>query len=360
MLIEAAGSLALLGARIDADVFVVKKLRAAGAIILGKSNLGEWLKTRSFNRSNGWSAVGGQCYGPYYPGQDPSGSSSGSAVGTTLGLAAAALGTETDGSVVSPAEVNNIVGIRPTKGLVSHSRVIGGRRYDTVGLLARTVRDAATVLQAIAGKDLEDKYTSAIPHEPLPVYAAACKPGGLKGKRIGIPRNLIVPGDGEGPIVAAFDDAVKTVRSLGATVVDHLSVTASALNETLNSNILGSVLGPDFITTLADYLARLTKNPNHVKNLADIRRFTRETEPGPEEYPERDTGVWDLELSLPFNDTSPEYWAYVQRNTEIGGIESITGLLGNFGLDALLLPTAYSPDLPARVGTPIVTIPSII
>ena len=360
LLISVAGSFALYGATVPEDAFVAEKLRAAGAIILGKTNLSQWVNARSFFTSNGWSAHGGQCTGAYYPNQDPSGSSSGSGVAASLGLALAALGTETDGSLVSPASVSNAVAIKPTVGLTSRSLVIPcGFRTDTVGPIARTVKDAAFVLQAIAGKDPQDNYTSAIPCDLLPDYVAACKPGGLKGKRIGVPRNLIFPQDGDGPLLAAFERAIQTIRDLGATVVDDLSVTADAAQDSLNGTTFNYVLGPDLVAFLRDgYLARLVKNPNDVKDLADIRRFTRRTPV--EEYPRRDTGIWDASLALPFNNTSPEYWEYVARNREIGGAEGILGLLKNYTLDALILPTDFSPDLPARVGTPIVTVPSKI
>jgi amidase len=159
-----AGSWSLVGAKVPRDSTMAVKLRKAGAIILGKTNLSQWANYRSSNSSNGWSAYGGQTYGAYYPGQDPSGSSSGSGVSSSLGLAFASLGTETDGSILSPSQMNNIVGIKPTVGLTSRSLVIPiSEHQDTVGPMARTVKDAAYILQAIAGPDQYDNYTSAIP-----------------------------------------------------------------------------------------------------------------------------------------------------------------------------------------------------
>jgi len=157
-----AGSLALLGATVPEDSTVAAKLRRAGAVILGKTNLSQWANFRSDNTSNGWSAHGGQTVGAYFPGQDPSGSSSGSGVASSLGLALASLGTETDGSIISPSDVNNLVGIKPSVGLTSRFLVIPiSEHQDTVGPMARSVKDAAYILSAIAGKDANDNYTSA-------------------------------------------------------------------------------------------------------------------------------------------------------------------------------------------------------
>ncbi|KAL8750623.1 MAG: hypothetical protein Q9184_006360, partial [Pyrenodesmia sp. 2 TL-2023] len=135
-----AGSFALLGATLPRDSGIAAKLRAAGVIIVGKTNLSQWANFRSFNSTNGWSAYGDQTFGAYYPQQDPSGSSSGSGVASSLGLALATLGTETSGSIVSPSQVNNVVGIKPTVGLTSRALVIPiSERQDTVGPMARTV-----------------------------------------------------------------------------------------------------------------------------------------------------------------------------------------------------------------------------
>ena len=336
---------------------MARKLRAAGAIILGKANLSEWLAARSIFTSSGWSAYGGQCSGAYHPKQDPSGSSSGSAVGTSIGLAFAALGTEIDGSIVSPASSNNVVGIKPSVGLTSRTLVVPGRIHShTVGPLARTVKDAAYVLQAIAGKDPEDNMTSAIPFSKLPDYVGACQVGSLRGKRIGVPRNLIVPQDGDEPLLAAFNNAIKTIQNAGAIVYDNLKVTADAAQASLNGTISGYVVGPDIEAGVREYLALLAKNPKRVRSIRDVRAYTKQTPV--EEYPERDVALFDAMLSLDYDNQSPEYRKYLARNQQIGGQEGVLGLLKNRSLDALILPTDFSPDLPARVGTPIVTVPS--
>lgn len=219
----------------------------------------------------------------------------------------------------------------------------------------RTVKDAAYVLQAIAGKDPHDNYTSAIPCDPLPDYVGACNFSSLRGKRIGVPRNLIDPYDGSEPILAAFEAAIQIIRKAGATIVDNTNVTDYALEQIQKGNSSLIVLDADFITNLPAYLSELTSNPNKVYNLADVRNFTR-TFP-PEDYPDRNTGVWDDALNLGLNNTSSAFWAAYQNNLEISGRQGILGALANSSLDALILPTTFSPVLPALGGLPVITVP---
>ena len=353
-----AGSFALYGAKVPTDSTLATKLRAAGVVILGKTNLSQWANFRSNNSTNGWSAYGGQTFGVYYPEQDPSGSSSGSGVSSAIGLAFASLGSETSGSILSPSEVNNLVGIKPTVGLTSRHLVIPiSQRQDTVGPMARTVKDAAYVLQAIAGKDPLDNYTVAQPFDTPPDYVAACNFSSLRGKRIGIPRNLIDPTqEPDDTVVNAFNAAVLTIQRAGATIVDNANITAFALDQYTNGNSSNIVLDADFVSDLPnEYLSMLSHNPENVHNLADISNFTHNF--AQEDYPDRDTGVWDMSLALGFNNTSPEFWPYYQLNLEIAGPQGILGLLVNYSLDALILPTDFSPGLPALVGTPVVTVP---
>jgi amidase len=351
-----AGSWALVGAKVPRDATVAAKLRKAGAIILGKTNLSQWANYRSSNSSNGWSAYGGQVYGAYYPGQDPSGSSSGSGVASSLGLSLSALGTETDGSIVSPSQMNNLVGIKPTVGLTSRSLVIPiSEHQDTVGPMARTVKDAAYLLQAIAGKDSHDNYTSAIPFKHgLPDYVAACKLNALKGKRLGIPRNTLGRRTKtSAPILDAFDAAVKVLEQAGAIIVDNTNYTAYAQRQT--SNAEDYVLGTDFVANLKSYLDQLVYNPNNVHNLADIRAFTHSF--AAEEYPSRDTATWDEDLALNFTYGSAEAWKYYQENQYIGGIGGILGALKNYSLDAVVVPTYTASGISAIIGGPVVTVP---
>ncbi len=183
-----AGSLALEGTHAAADAFAIVKLRAAGALVFAKSNLSEWANIRGTVSSSGWSGRGGQCRNPYALDRTPSGSSSGSAVAAAANLCAAAIGSETDGSIVSPASCNGLVGIKPTVGLVSRSGVIPiSGSQDTLGPLARTVTDAAILLTAIAGPDPTDAVTTARPAQAID-YAKGLDAGALKGARLGVPR----------------------------------------------------------------------------------------------------------------------------------------------------------------------------
>jgi amidase len=217
-----AGSLALEGSRAEADAFVVQKLRAAGAIILGKTNLSEWANFRGMASSSGWSGRGGQCRNPYALDRSPSGSSSGSGVAVAASLCAAAIGSETDGSIVSPSSCNGLVGVKPTVGLVSRAGVIPlSASQDTLGPMARTVRDAAVVLTVIAGPDPADPVTTA-PHKARPAaaedYTRFLDPKALAGARLGVPRK------GFFGVVRGVDElmvaALTALKQLGAVLVD--------------------------------------------------------------------------------------------------------------------------------------------
>ena len=249
-----------------------------------------------------------------------------------------------------------MVGIKPTVGPTSRALVIPiSQRQDTVGPIAGTVKDAAYVLQAIAGKDSNDNYTSAIPWDTLPDYVAACNLSSLKGKRIGIPRNLITQVKGFEPILSAFEAAIEVIKRAGATVVDNTNITAYALDQYLSGSSSIIVLDADFVSDLPNYLSKLTSNPQNVHNLADISYFTHRFPA--EDYPDHDTAIWDEALALGFNNTSPQFWAAYQTNLEISGPQGILGLLSNFSLDALILPTAFALGLLALGGLPAVTVP---
>src|SRR3954463_7733232 len=182
-----AGSLALGGAKPPKDAFIVTRLRDAGAVILGKTNLSEWANFRSTHSTSGWSGRGGQTKNPYALDRNPSGSSSGSGAAIAANLAAVAVGTETDGSIVSPSNNNGLVGIKPTLGLVSRSGIVPiSHSQDTAGPMTRTVADAAVLLGALAGSDPEDRATRAA---KVSDYTASLDPNGLKGARIGVVRN---------------------------------------------------------------------------------------------------------------------------------------------------------------------------
>lgn len=353
-----AGSFALLGAEVPEDSTVVAKLRRAGAIILGKANLSQWANYRSLNGSSGWSAYGGQAVGAYFADQDPSGSSSGSAIASSIGLAWASLGTETDGSIMSPSHINNVVGIKPTVGLTSRYLVVPiSEHQDTVGPLARTVKDAAYLLSAIAGEDKNDNYTSAIPFKcKFPDYVAACKKSGLKGRRIGVPRQMTTAFQDPAcdPALAIFDSALDVLRSAGAIVVDNIKM--PGLDHIFEKPYGDVVLGADYIADLPkEYLSKLKTNPNNITSVSDLQDFTRNLPS--EDYPERDTGVWQEALDLGFDNTSPQFWGNYTEQIYYAGPQGLTGALKNHSLDAIVVPTPYSYFLSAVLGTPAISVP---
>ena len=225
-----AGSLALAGHRAPDDAFLVASLRQAGAVILGKANLSEWANFRSEHSSSGWSSLGGQTRNPYDPVRNPCGSSSGSAVAVAANLTVLAVGTETDGSIVCPSGINGIVGIKPTLGLVSRDGIIPiAASQDTAGPMARSVRDAAILLTAMAGKDPNDPAAS-MRDGAVPDYAANLEPGALAGKRIGVLRSYWGAGEDE-RVDAIFEAAVAALESGGAEVVDPIEIDTEGLGD---------------------------------------------------------------------------------------------------------------------------------
>lgn len=249
-----AGSLALEGSIPPRDAFIAERLRAAGAVLLGKANLSEWANFRSTRSTSGWSSRGGQCRNPYALDRDPSGSSSGSAVAVAANLCAAAVGTETDGSIVSPSNACGIVGIKPTLGLLSRAGIIPiAHSQDTAGPMARTVADAALLLSAMTGVDERDEATKASRGKALPDLAELLDPDALKGARIGIfhPRAL-----DDNPLAnRVLAEAVAALKERGAVVVDPVKIT-------LNGNIGDSefdVLLYEFKADLNRYLTELGK-----------------------------------------------------------------------------------------------------
>ena len=255
-----------------------------------------------------------------------------------------------------PSDRNNVVGIKPTVGLTSRHMVIPiSERQDTIGPLARTVKDAAVLLQAIAGQDPKDNYTWASPFgENLPDYLAACKLSGLQGKRIGIPRNVIdYLGPTDAPIISAFETAVSVISIAGATIVDNTNFTAySSFYDSLNPAIVEAA---DFTTNIATYLSKLKRNPNNIHSVDDIRNFTQHAPL--EDYPSRDTGIWDQVIALGLNNTSPAFWPLYQNNLYFGAEGGLLGALSRNKLDAVILPTLVASGIPAIVGTPVITVP---
>jgi amidase len=213
-----AGSLALMNHRASKDAFIVKKLREAGAVILGKTNLSEWANFRSTRSSSGWSSRGGQTKNPYILDRSPCGSSSGSAVAVAANLCVVAVGTETNGSIACPASMTSVVGIKPTVGLVSRAGIIPiSKTQDTAGPFARTVRDAAILLGAMAGVDPDDPVTLESKGKEVKDYTAYLDSNGLKGKRIGIEKTLL---RGHEAIDQQFQKALEQMKKAGAAIVE--------------------------------------------------------------------------------------------------------------------------------------------
>ncbi|KAJ6258385.1 hypothetical protein Dda_6425 [Drechslerella dactyloides] len=354
-----AGSYALLGAVVPRDSTVAAKLRDAGVIILGKAGMSQWANYRSSNSSSGWSSRHGQITNAYYPNLDPSGSSSGSGVAASIGLSLAALGSETSGSIVSPSQRNNLVGIKPTVGLTSRYLVIPiSEHQDTVGPMARTVKDAAYLLTAIAGKDPHDNYTSEIPFDTIPEYWRNLKRSSFQGAKIGIPRIAITPSSNNGPVLAAFNQSIEVIKKLGATIYENANF--PAYDEYLRSDNSSILIDLDFKTNLKQYFDQLVVNPNNLHSLKDLINFTM-TDPR-EAYPDRNLDTWISANNQSCEDNSCALaWNAYQANVYLGGVGGILGALeskgGKGGLDALIMPSAFASDIAAIAGYPVVTVP---
>jgi amidase len=264
-----AGALALEGHKAGKDAFIIRQLRASGAVLLGKTNLSEWANFRSTRSTSGWSSRGGQTKNPYRLGRTPSGSSAGSGSAVSANLCAVAIGTETNGSVVSPSSVNGIVGIKPTVGLLSRSGIIPiSATQDTAGPMARTVKDAAILLGALTGVDSEDAVTMESKAKTRQDYTSFLDPNGLKGKRIGVEKTFL--SNGHEGVLALYQEAIALLKAQGATVIEvelNKQIGEAGSGETL-------VLQYEFKEGLDRYLATVTDA--RVKSLADVIAFNRE------------------------------------------------------------------------------------
>ena len=261
-----AGSRALDGWYSPKDAPLVARLRAAGAVILGKTNLSEWANFRSTHSSSGWSGRGGQTHNPYALNRTPSGSSSGSAVAVAANLCAVAVGTETDGSIVSPASINGIVGLKPTLGLVSRSGIVPiAHSQDTAGPLARSVRDAAVLLGLMAGPDAADPASAAVGDRFESDYARFLDPDGLRGARLGIARRFFAD---NAPLNGFLDNCVATLKRAGAIIIDPADLPMHGAATAAEQEVLLY----EFKADLNAYLARLP-GEFPVRSLADLIRF---------------------------------------------------------------------------------------
>jgi len=261
-----AGSLALVGQKPPRDAFVVTRLREAGAVILGKTNPTEWANFRGNNSSSGWSGRGGQTRNPYALDRSPSGSSSGSGVAVSANLCVVAIGTETNGSILSPASANGIVGFKPTVGLVSRAGIIPiAASQDTAGPMTRTVADAVLVLAAIAGADPRDEATAQIPPEVLAQLAAPLQSGALRGARLGVVRGPFGFHARMEPVLAQL---VEVLRAAGAEVVDPVKINSIGKF----GSATGDVLSYEFKDGINRYLAEPGRG-SEMKTLADLIAF---------------------------------------------------------------------------------------
>ena len=339
-----AGSLALSGWVPSEDSSVAARLRAAGAVLLGKANLSEWANFRSTRSSSGWSGRGGQCRNPYVLDRNPCGSSSGSGVGVSANLVAVAIGTETDGSVVCPASANGIVGIKPTVGLVSRAGVIPiSHTQDTAGPMARTVRDAAIVLGVIAGVDPRDPATAQSETRGLVDYTPFLEADGLRGMRIGVARRFL---GFHAAVDQVVETAIEAMGAAGAVGVDPVDLRPSGRPAALTS--MGAaeteVLLYEFKAGLNAYLAM--RGPDaEVRSLADLIAFNERHAADEMPYFGQER-LLAAEEKGPLSD--PAYLAALAAARRLSGAEGIDRTMDGQQLDAIIAPTggpAWVTDL---------------
>ncbi len=356
-----AGSLALRDNVTERDAHVVARLRAAGAVILGKTNLSEWANIRSDASVSGWSALGGQTRNPYALDRSPCGSSSGSGAAAAASLAAAAIGTETDGSIVCPASVNGLVGVKPTLGLVSRTHIIPiALSQDTAGPMARSVADAALLLTVMAGTDPEDPATAEADARKSD-YSKALDAGALAGKRIGVARFLAGYNAG---LDAEFARALEVLKAAGATLIEIAAFpNLEAIGEAEFTVLMGALKGD-----LNAYLASRPRGAG-VRTLAEVIAFNAAT---PAETALFGQTLFEKAEAHP-GPADPGYQAALAKAKRLAGPEGIDALLRADALDALVAPTggpAWRIDvvngdhfqgsasgLPAVAGYPHVTVP---
>jgi amidase len=318
-----AGSPALAGAH-AADAFLIGRLRAANAVVLGKANLSEWANFRSTQSSSGWSTLGGQAVNPHGSGRNPSGSSSGSAVAVAAGLAPLAVGTETDGSIVSPAHACGIVGIKPTLGLISRTGIVPiSAEQDTAGPMTRVVADAAALLGVLAGADRADEATSQADGQPVD-YTQFLDPAALPGARIGVWRE----GSAQATAAAAalLEDAVGVLRAHGAEIIDPVELAeADKISE---PEFLA--LRHEFKDDLNAYLATL--DGDHPRSLADLIEFNA----AHADRVLRHFGQQIFEQAEATGGRSDEQWRPAREHAKALATSGLDAALAGHRLDAVL------------------------
>jgi len=358
-----AGSLALAGSIPPRDATVARKLREAGAVLLGKTNLSEWANIRSNRSSSGWSARGGQAKNPYVLDRNPCGSSSGSAAAVAANLCALAIGTETDGSIVCPSSANGIVGIKPTLGLVSRAGIIPiAHSQDTAGPMARSVRDAAVLLSALVGVDDRDLATADAASRGASDYTRFLDADGLRGARIGVVRKSF----GFNPRVdRLMEDALAEMVRRGAVLVDPADLPHAGEYDDSELEVLLFELKAD----LAAYLRALGPAAP-VKTLAEVIAFN-------DAHRAEEMPYFGQELFLKAEEkgplTTPAYRDALDKNQRLSRAEGIDAVMDQHRLDALVAPTggpAWTTDLvngdhfsggsstaPAVAGYPNINVP---
>ena len=359
-----AGSLALVGAEAPKDSFVAKKLREAGAVILGKTNLSEWANIRSSHSTSGWSGRGGLTRNPFALDRNPCGSSSGSGAAVSANFCALAIGTETDGSIVCPSGVNGIVGIKPTVGLVSRAGIVPiAHSQDTAGPMARTVADAAILLGALTGVDTDDPATGASQGKALTDYARFLDPHGLRGSRIGVARKSFGISDA---MDAVMNQAIDEMKRQGAAIVDPADI--ESMEQIGDSEF--QVLLYELKADLNSYLAALGPGAP-VHTLEEIIEFNEQHREKEMPYFGQDTFI-KAQAKGPLTDKA--YLDALEKDHRLARKEGIDAVMEKFQLDALVAPTggpAWLTDLvdgdhdtggsstPAAVaGYPNITVPA--
>ena len=333
-----AGSLALVGSKPPKDSFVAQKLRAAGAVILGKTNLSEWANIRSSHSTSGWSGRGGLTRNPYALDRNPCGSSSGTGAGISANLCAVGIGTETDGSIVCPSSSNGLAGIKPTVGLVSRSGIIPiSHSQDGAGPMCRTVRDAAILLGALTGVDPEDSATAASAGKSQTDYSQFCDPNGLNGARIGVARKYFGFSDA---VDALMERSLDVMKKQGATLVDPADIETFGKFDDTELLVFMYELKAD----LNAYLARLGPGaPVHtLKDIIDFNDRNRQ-----KEMPYFGQDLF-LKAQAKGPLTDKEYLDALAKNHQLARTEGIDALMDKHKLDAIVAPTggpAWLTDL---------------
>ncbi len=366
-----AGSHALAGWVSPLDSGVAARLRRAGAVLLAKANLREWANFRSTRSSSGWSGRGGQCRNPYVLDRNPCGSSSGSGVAVSANLAAVAIGTETDGSIVCPSSANGVVGIKPTVGLVSRVGIIPiSHTQDTAGPMARTVRDAALVLGVLAGTDPNDPATADSDRLGLTDYTPFLESDGLRGMRIGVARSFLGFHDA---VDQVMESALEAMRAAGAVIVDPVDLRTSRPAPGGFSNLGAAeaeVLLYEFKAGLNAYLA--VRGPSaEVRSLADLIAFNERNADTEMPYFGQERLI-EAESKGPLTDE--RYLAALAASSHLSRAEGIDRTMDAHRLDAIVGPTggpAWVTDLvngdhfggsssqyPAAAGYPSISVPA--